>query len=79
MKTEEFHQGELVDAITTVDDADATAQLMHRTGLFLNMVQHCAHFHRSVLTAEYLGNVLEDLDYLQLKFGLPQPTHPALQ
>lgn len=79
MKSEEFHLGELVDAITTTGDADATEQLMQRTGQFLNMLDHCAQFHRKVLTASYLGDVLEDLDYIQLKYGLPQPKHPALQ
>ena len=79
MKTEEFHGGELVDAILTVDDVDAHEQLMHRTGMFLNMLEHCAQFHRKVLTADYLGEVLDDIDHMQLKFGLPQPKHPALQ
>ena len=79
MKTEEFMFGELVDSITTTNDADACAQLMHRTGQLLNMLDHCAKFHRKVLTAEYLGDVLEDLDYLQVKYSLPQPKYPALQ
>lgn len=76
MRTDETHLGELLDAITTVDDADAHDQLMYRTGIFLNMLDHCARFHRGVLTAEYLGEVLGDFDHIQLKFGLPQPKHP---
>lgn len=79
MKTEEFMFGELVDSIITKDDADACAQLMERTGLYLNMVEHVAKFHRKVLTASYLGDVLNDIEELQLRYGLPQPTHPALQ
>lgn len=79
MKTEEFFMGQLVDAITTKDDADACAQLMERTGQYLNMVEHCAKFHRKVLSAGYLAEVLGDIDELQLRYGLPQPMHPALQ
>ena len=79
MKTEEFMFGEVVDSIITTNDADACAQLMHRTGQLLNMLSHCAQFHRKVLTAEYLGDVWEDLSYLQMKFNLPEPKHPAMQ
>ena len=79
MRTDETHQGELIDSIITTDDANALEQLMHRTGMFLNMLDHCARFHRGVLTADYLGEVLDDLDHIQLRFGLPQPKHPAFQ
>lgn len=77
MKTtfEEF-DGDLVDAIATVSDEDAHDQLMRRTGEFLNMLDHCSRFHPSVVTGEYLGEVLEDLDYLQGKHQLPAPRHP---
>ena len=79
MKSEEFMFGELVDSINTLSDSDACAQLMERTGKLLNMIDHCAQFHRKVLTAEYLGDVWEDLTYLQMKHELPEPLHPALQ
>lgn len=68
--------GELVDAIATVSDEDAHDQLMRRTGEFLNMLDHCSRFHHKVVTAEYLGEVLEDLDHIQLRHGLPMPRHP---
>ena len=68
--------GELLDAIATVSDEDANDQLMRRTGEFFNMLDHCSRFHPSVVTAEYLGEVIEDLDHLQLKHQLPMPRHP---
>lgn len=80
MKTmlEEF-DGDLVDAVVTVSDEDAHDQLMHRTGEFLNMLEHCARFHPSVITGAYLGDVLDDLDHLQIKFSLASPIHPSMQ
>lgn len=68
--------GELVDAIATVSDEDAHDQLMRRTGEYLNMLEHCSRFHPKVVTGEYLGEVWEDLDYIQRKHGLPMPQHP---
>lgn len=71
--------GLLVDAIATVSDEDAHAQLMQRTGEFLNMLDHCARFHPRVITGDYLGDVLDDLDCLQAKHDLPAPVHPSMQ
>ena len=69
----------LVDAIATVSDEDAHEQLMRRTGEFLNMLDHCARFHPQVITGDYLGDVLDDLDHLQMKHGMPAPVHPSMQ
>lgn len=80
MKTtlEEF-DGDMVDAIATVSDDDAHNQLMRRTGEFLNMLDHCARFHPKVITGEYLGDVLDDLNHLQIQHGLASPIHPSMQ
>lgn len=69
----------LVDAIFTATDADAHEQLMHRTGQFLNMLDHAARNHPRVITGEYLGDVFDDLHHLGTKYNLPDPVEPALQ
>ena len=80
MKTSsETFEGELVDAIATVSDTDAHDQLMVRTGQFLNLLDHVARCHPKVITGDYLGDVLDDLDHLGIKYGLPDPVHPSEQ
>jgi hypothetical protein len=80
MKTStEQMEGVLVDAIATTNDANAHDQLMHRTGEFFNMLDHVARNHPKVITGEYLGDVLDDVDYIGLKYSLPEPIHPNLQ
>lgn len=79
MKTSQEHfQGQLVDAIATCNDDDADAQLMHRTGEFLNMLDHVARFHPKVVTGEYLGEVLGDLEHIAIRHSLPEPINPHL-
>ena len=77
--SKEVFNGELVDAIFTATDQDAYDQLMVRTGEFLNMLDHCARWHVQVVTGDYLGDVLDDLDHIRLKHNLPEPIHPAMQ
>lgn len=68
--TIEQQDGELLDAVNTIDDDDATGQLMIRTGLFLNMLEHCARFHPEVLSPEFFDEVVVDLEDIKTKFGV---------
>lgn len=80
MNTSTEHlEGVLVDAIATGDDRDADDQLMHRTGEFLNMLDHVARNHPKVVTGEYLGEVISDLADIGTKYNLPEPVNPYLQ
>lgn len=73
--TIEEHDGELLDAVQTQNDDDATGQLMVRTGLFLNMVEHCARFHPEVLVPEFFNEIAVDLDNIRTKFGVGLQRH----
>jgi len=77
--TTEMQGMELLDAVFTHSEEDAHEQLMHRTGEFLNILDHVARNHPGVITGEYLGDVLDDVDHIALKYGLPEPVHPGMQ
>lgn len=71
-------QGDLVvHRILTLDDADALRQLDEVTHHFLAMLDHVSRFHRPVVTGDFLGSVLDELDHLEIKYGWPTPSMPG--
>jgi hypothetical protein len=78
-ETSETLDGVQVFTVFTADDNDAREQLMQFTGRFLDMLEHACRFHPAVVTGNYLGDVLDDLDHIQRQFDLPAPVHPACQ
>lgn len=67
----------VVHTILTRTDADAQQQLEEVTHQFLTMLDHVSRFHRAVITGEFIGSVLDEFDYLEVKYCWPRPTMPG--
>lgn len=65
-------------SILTRTDADAQQQLEESAHHFLAMLDHVSRFHRSVITSDFIGSLLDEFDYLEAKYGWPKPTLPGV-
>lgn len=68
----------VVHSILTRTDADAQQQLEELAHHFLAMLDHVSRFHRSVITSDFIGSLLDEFDYLEAKYGWPKPTLPGV-
>lgn len=71
--------GELIGrAIITTSPVDAFNLLEETTGDFLAVLEHVSRNHPQVITPEYLGDLLDEMDYFEAKFGWPKPAFPGV-
>ena len=68
----------VVHKILTLTDADAQQQLDEATHHFLTMLDHVSRFHRGVITSDFIGSLLDEFCYLEVKYHWPNPTIPGV-